>query len=38
MDEDDYYGSWANQIIIGYFYITLKRSDFLEVDEIVNNE
>jgi len=36
--DNDYYGDWANQVIVGYFYVTLKRSDFAKIDEVENNE
>ena len=31
---EDFYGDWANQIILGQFYVTLSPTNFAEEDEV----
>ena len=32
--DNDYYGDWANQIILGQFHVTLSPTDFAEENEV----
>lgn len=32
--DNDYYGEWENQILIGYFRVVLNKTDFGEENEV----